>query len=239
MANIVKTLPTMLVMLATGCFVAERMCIAFRGPASMAHAGTIRSVEPGGTFDLTGVGPNSVKPNNDDFTAGPAAPNSIGATKTFTSNTPILHKFNVDRSGGTTEYFFSERVFNQTGVDWLDFHFEIIGLNGGLDFDTDPDPQKPQKTPAPSSAGSGDPKNNFSKLNHQPGSIDWSDGLVKNGGSVFFTFSIDVPDSVSSFTLQETPSPVPEPTTLVLWGATAAGLGYLARRRRNQQLPRE
>jgi hypothetical protein len=29
--------------------------------------------------------------------------------------------------------------------------------------------------------------------------------------------------------------PVPEPTTLVLWGVTAAGLGFLARRRRNRQ----
>jgi hypothetical protein len=76
-----------------------------------------------------------------DSPAGPAAPHSIGATKTFTSNAPILHKFNVDRSGGTTEYFFSELVSNKTGVDWLDFHFELIGLNGGLDFDTDGSPE--------------------------------------------------------------------------------------------------
>ena len=193
-------------------------------PISTGYPGTITSIDPAGNFDLSGIQrPDS---NNDDFSGpGAAAPNSIGATKVFTRNTPMLHTFNVARSGGATEYYFSERVSNNTGVDWLDYHFALIGLNGSLDFDTDPDPQKSQKTPPPTSAGSGDPKNNFRTLNHQPGSIDWSGGLVKTGGSVFFTFSIDVPDSISNFTLQQTPSPVPEPTTLLLFGTTAAGFG--------------
>jgi hypothetical protein len=43
-------------------------------------------------------------------------------------------------------------------------------------------------------------------------------------------------DAAVSFTLDALPpEPVPEPTTLALWGVTAAGLGYLARRRRTRQ----
>lgn len=42
-------------------------------------------------------------------------------------------------------------------------------------------------------------------------------------------------DAAVSFTLDALPpEPVPEPTTLALWGMTAAGLGYLARRRRKE-----
>jgi hypothetical protein len=218
-------------------FAVELVLALFLAPIRTGYPGTITSVDPAGTFDLSGIQrPNS---NNDDFSGpGAAAPNSIGATKVFKRNTPMFQTFKFARSGGATEYYFSERVTNNTGVDWLDYHFNLIGLNGGLDFDTDSDPQKSQKTPPPTSAGSGDPKNNFRTLNHQPGSIDWSGGLVKDGGSVFLTFSIDVPDSISTFTLQETPSPVPEPTTLLLVGTTAAGLGLACRRwqkRRQQQ----
>jgi hypothetical protein len=222
------------VLIVVTLFVAGLVPMAIGGgyePVRLAHAGTITSVEPGGTFDLSGI---TGRPSNDDFIGGAAAPNSIGGTKTFTTNASMLHKFNVDRSGGTTEYFFAELISNRTGVDWLDFHFRLTG-NGGLDFDTDPDPRNTQRTPAPTSTGTSDPKNNFSRLNHQPGSIDWSGGLVKNGGSVFFTFSIDVPDSISSFTLQETPSAVPEPTTLLLFATTAAGLGWARRRQRRRK----
>jgi len=45
-----------------------------------------------------------------------------------------------------------------------------------------------------------------------------------------------VVDAAVSFTLDALPpEPVPEPTTLALWGVTAAGLGFLTRRRRTQQ----
>lgn len=196
------------------------MLVTLGAPMGLGYAGTITAVDPGGNFNLTGI--LRPTPNNDDFTgAGAAAPNSIGAGKIFTTNDAMLHSFNVSNSGGTTEYFFAERVENKTGIDWIDFHFELFGPGNddGLDFDTGT-PANPQKTPTPIATA-------FSTLNHQPDTLDWSGGLVKNGGSVFFTFSIDVPDSMSRFTLLEKPSVVPEPSAVFLFGSgLAAGIGF-------------
>jgi hypothetical protein len=191
------------------------IAVAIFASSTPTFAGRITLVDPAGSFNLTGVQPLP-KPNNDDFAAaGATSPNSIGATKTFTTLDAMLHSFDVAATGGITEYFFSERVFNQTGVDWTDFHFELIGLEeeDGLDFDT------PQKTPAPKAIlAQGDPMNLFNTLNHQDDTIDWSGGVVKNGQSIFFEFSIDVPDSITRFTLLERPTtrvPEPHPSTLL------------------------
>ncbi|MGH9671895.1 MAG: PEP-CTERM sorting domain-containing protein [Bryobacteraceae bacterium] len=192
-----------------------------------ARAGIITGVQPGGNFDLTGVTPTPQAPNNDDFTgAGATSPNSIGAGKIFGTKAAQLHTFTTANSGGTTEYFFVERVTNQTGVDWLDFHFELITADNRLDFDTGT-PQ--QKTPAPTSTA-------FTRLNHQPQTIDWDRGLVKNGQFVFFTFSIDVPDGVQSFTLLEEPSLVPEPSGLLLLSGGLTAILVFGRRQLGRDL---
>ena len=197
--------------------------LTWAAAATSVNAGVITGVDPAGDFNLTGI--QRPSPNNNDFDgAGPSAPNSIGAQKIFTDNNAKRHSFDVAASQGVTEYFFVERVVNNSGVDWIDFHFELIGPGvEGLDFDTG---TESKKTPAPTSVlGAGDPANIFANLSHMPTTIDWSGGRVNAGGSVFFTFSIDVPDGLTRFTLLERPSVAPTPATLPLM---LIGLGGLA-----------
>ena len=192
--------------------------------------------------------PPVVAPNNDN-TAAPS-PNTI-ATGGFgvflnAGGFGILdYEFNLADSAGTTEYFFTTNVVNNSGIAWNDFHFQLgfgtgatfvpVGAGSGLDFDT------ADGDPAPSSSV-------FPVLNHQEDIVEWSGATVNYLGgaggapfSVAFTLSIDVPDGLTAlhpqgenrFTLRSFPTAqqVPEPTTVALVGV---GLAWSTLRRRGR-----
>ena len=164
----------------------------------------------------------TVVPNNDDNAVTQTA-NTGAASVIFTSMAPIDIQFTVTASSGTTEYLIGNVVINNvTGTTWNDFHFQLgfggcklnvgctpftLSGNDSLDFDT------PDKTPKPTSTA-------FTTLVHNDDTLDWSGGSVANGGTVGFTFSIDVPDGVAAtgFTLRQFAS-VPEPGSVWLLGS--------------------
>lgn len=179
-------------------------------------------------------------PNNDNST-GPSANEirlpGVLSTKPFARPEPIDIVFALRESGGTTEYFFSETVTNDTGRPWGDFHFEL-GLGTLDDFvpfrdlvfirpTILPDFDAPDRDPPPTSSV-------FARLAHRDDAIWWSGGTVPPGGTVDFTFSIDVPDdplgSPNQFTLRQVPTLVPEPSALLLLIPGVFVLGAAARR---------
>lgn len=192
---------------------------------------------------------NTPNPNNDNSIA--PSPNQIRpisglscTPKTFQAIAPIDTQLFVEPSKGTTEYFFSERVLNDTNSTWNGFSFRIgFGVNDNFgspelilvppgfaigDFDFN--------------GSSSDPKPTSSKFAQlvQDGSfgLEWSGGSVAPGESVDFTFSVDVPDDLDannfydSFTIRATPSAktVPEPAFtngfMVLIGVLSSSLAF-------------
>jgi hypothetical protein len=223
----------------------------FCAMAGRADAGVITSINqlilPGfSTGSLTFSLP--VEPNNDNTVA--PSPNTIatGGFGTFLNagGFGILdYEFNVANSGGTTEYFFTTNVVNNSGVTWADFHFQLgfgtganfipVGAGAGLDFDI------PGGDPAPTSSV-------FPILNHQSNLVEWSGATVnylQSGAgapfSVAFSLSLDVPDGlntlhpqgVNRFTLRSFPTAAqaPEPATAAL---LVIGLAAAAARRRGR-----
>jgi hypothetical protein len=219
--------------------------------AGRADAGIITGVNQ---FLLPGFSTGSltaftvVAPNNDNVaTPSPntVATGGIGIFLNAGGFGNLDYEFNVADSGGTTEYFFTTNVLNNTGIQWSDFHYVLgfgtgaefvpVGIGSGLDFDTS------DRDPAPTSSV-------FPVLDHQPNFVDWSGASVNAIGgvmgapfSVAFSFSFDVPDGlaalhpqgVNRFTLRSFPTAqqVPEPSTMTL-----IGLGLVCaalRRRRN------
>ena len=224
-------------------FVAAMAAAVLATVGATAQAATITSINQ---FILPGFSTGSLtvslpaSPNNDN-TATPS-PNTI-ATGGFgiflnADGFGILdYEFNLAESGGTTEYFFTTNVVNNTGITWNDFHFQLgfgtgaafvpVGAGLGLDFDT------PDADPVPSSTV-------FPVLNHQENVVEWSGATVNYLGapaggppfSVAFSLSIDVPDGVAAlhpqgvnrFTLRSFPTAqqVPEPATAALLGVALA-----------------
>lgn len=183
-----------------------------------------------------GAGHDTTNPNNDN-----AAPSENRLSHIW--NVVLLGPFDaewvVGNSGGTTEYFTTASLTNDTGFAWSGLRFELgFGLgasfvrSGGfdfLDFDT------PNRDPAPTSTV-------FTAVDATDSNLlAWSSGVVGIGQSVTFTFSIDVPDNLSTFnpagesrfTLRSAPvAAVPEPASLTLLGTALAGLGTSRRLRR-------
>ena len=201
-----------------------------------AHAGSIGAASlllPGvstGTLGPVGATPS---PNND---------NSAGANANVVPYSLFLNSpggfdsvFTLSNSGGTTEYVFTQTLVNNSGVAWTAFRFELgfgtgsaflaSGIADDLDFDA------PTLDPFPASSG-------FSVVATQSDLLEWSGGMVIPVGTTTFSFSIDVPDSLSqwhpqglnAFTLRQvpvTPTVVPEPATLAL---LLFGIAIAARR---------
>ncbi|HYW19744.1 MAG TPA: PEP-CTERM sorting domain-containing protein [Nodularia sp. (in: cyanobacteria)] len=147
---------------------------------------------------------------------------------TFQAIAPIDTQLFVAPSGGTTEYFLTETVVNNTSSIWNGFNFQIgFDVNNNFappelilvpfgfaipDFDFNGLGSSPQPT-----------SSKFTQL-LQDGSfnLQWSQGFVAPGESVNFTFSMDVPDDLNtnnfydSFTIRQTPitTTVPEPSSI-------------------------
>jgi hypothetical protein len=181
-------------------------------------------------------------PNNDNSVAASLNQNPFPGTlgqKLFQAVAPIDTVLHVQLSQGSTEYFFMEEVINQTALAWDGFSFEL-GFGNGRDFtpfDALASPvgarrpcfDTPQRDPAPFASA-------FPTLSHEEARLLWTGGLVQPGGSIRFTFSIDVPDDetnldlYSNFTLRLLP--VPEPATSALLLIGLAGAARTMRRRR-------
>jgi hypothetical protein len=175
------------------------------------------------TITITGA------PGNDNVTTS-SNPNVQINGKNFTSIGPIDIVFTTTDSLLTSEYLVAEGVTNSTGVAWSGFVIELgFGSGGsfvpslagdGLDFDF------PTYDPLPSAGAS------FSSVLLAEDALTFSSGLVPSGNAIAFNFSIDVPDGMAgdTFTLRQTPIPVPEPAAIGLLGLGAAAL-LLCRRR--------
>lgn len=158
-------------------------------------------------------------PNNDDNVG--VSPNVVYVLqKNYVGIGPVDIEFTVADTGGVTEYRIEEGVFNGTGLAWSGYHLELgfgVGssfvkatLGSGLDFDA-PDFNSP---------------NTFSTFftGLPPSELD----LIATGMMPTFEyasgilFHIDVPDGLGTFTLRQSPIPVPEPSTAAgLLAATA------------------
>ena len=221
----------------------EILLIIFVCTTSLALAGEIilgvPTVQGGSTVTMGNLPAPLPAPNNDTGVVGTdpnPSPNIIALSKVFRTLDPIRIDYVVANSGGTTEYLFSDTVFNLTGQDWTDYHitlefaFTVTGPVGDpieillpagspLDFDT------PTKDPTPTALRFGMPV--FAGLTHESNAISWFMGTLPAGASANFTFSIDVPDFVEgfpptangySFVLLQQPT-VPEPSTLLLFAS--------------------
>ena len=194
--------------------------------ANTAHAGEITGFSWfSGVASVAGTtfSPPSA-PNNDDV-AG-TSPNSIFVTqKDYVAIGPVDLVFDVNDTGGVTEYHVIEGVQNSTGTDWGAYHIELGFGNGagfvkstagdGLDFDA-PD------------------FNSDFFFNPGPGYFPsvsvTEDDVYADGGVMpdftfagYFEFTIDVPDGITQFTIRQSPVAIPAPTA-----ALAGLLGFAA-----------
>jgi len=156
-------------------------------------------------------------------TGGPSA-NILSVTKIFTAVGPLDMSFHVsdaptaEGAPGFTSYLFQENVVNHTGSDWTDYHFQL-GFGTGANFQLAAAPSALQFDPtyAPTST-------NFATCVPGPYTVDWSNGLLPNGGLGGFTVQVIVPDTIDAnapkfaldpagggynFTLRQIPSVTP------------------------------
>jgi hypothetical protein len=177
-------------------------------------------------------------PNN--FDTSTASQNVIAfpsgyVGSSFNSLNPLDTVFFVSPSGGTTEYFLSETITNNSGIDWAGFTLSITDITGSFVFLQSPNFNL---TPAPTS----NPTVSIvtATLNGLAkqlilGAVSvppFGPAIVPSGGSIDLTFSMDVPDNAtnfSGFAIQQSPSPVPEPETLSLLALGGIGLWFARR----------
>ncbi len=241
----------------------------FLGAASVAHAATIKTDVPmlmagpgvlvpfGGT---PGIKVTTPTPNNNNTTLGLDSRNNVVKIhKQFNQNGPIDIVFAAINSGGTTEYFFGEKVFNNTGIPWSGYTFELGFFTGAqfvpsstakLTFDIDDSLPTPASVIGPTDAPL------FGLTSHTANTIAFGGGstLASGGLPGKFGFSIDLNDIAQGklppslqvfgnnsnfrgylFTLRQTPTPTPEPGTLLLIGSGLVGIGVGSRRRNRQK----
>jgi hypothetical protein len=200
-----------------------------------AEAGTIIGVNSvtGTGLGLGFVPPiNTLSEGNDNQPGGPGFDaNIIVPIKRFDSTGVIDIEFAVRPSqplAGTTEYQVFESVDNNTFINWSSYTIQLGFGTGitfaqslpgdGLDFDA----PGFDTFPASSAFGSVAPGEDI---------LVFSVG-VQTTASEVYSFRIDVPDGISSFTLRQFPIPVPEPGTLALAAGALVGLAIMKRRRK-------
>ena len=206
--------------------------IAITGFASHASAGTLSSttapVSSGPGLGLVSV-PAIFTPNprNDNQIGGGAADNNVLIPlKRFDNNSFIDIVFAVQSDDGVTEYKVTEFVDNNTGVNWSRYTMQlgsgtgagfVPATSGSLDFDA------PGFDAPPSSAP-------LSAVAMSPYQLTFSGG-IQGTGAVPYTFRLDVPDGLNTFTLRQTPTAVPEPGTIALLGLALVA-AFASRRQR-------
>jgi hypothetical protein len=222
--------------------------------SEVAQARTITSISPPTGLGLGDVLCPQVQttvatpyPNNDNSIA--PSPNQIvkfpglSCTPiTFKTTDPVDTSVFVVPSGGTTEYFFTETVVNNTSSSWDSFTFQIgFGVNDNFGSPelilVPPGFAIPNFDFSVSSADEKPTSSKFTELN-QDGSfrLKWSGGSVAPGESVDFTFSVDIPDDLDgknlyqSFTIRQVPIarsvPEPAPTSAFLGLLVVMGAGF-------------
>jgi hypothetical protein len=184
-------------------------------------------------------------PNNDNPTS--ASPNSItlpangslAAPFNATTFDPIDFVFDVQGSGGNTEYFVTTYVLNNTGAPWGGFRLQL-GSGFGANFmpigATIPEIQPPDFD-----APNFDPdltNSAFSTVSLNSIQITFSGAPLAPPTVMTATFSIDTPDDMfpggyTNFTVRQLPLAVPEPGAFSLFALAAIGLVVL-RARANQ-----
>jgi hypothetical protein len=182
--------------------------------------------QPGIAAVITSPG-TTVLPNNDNY-RGRGNPNveRLGTLWLGLAGRAET-RFEIEDSGGTTEYAVTVSVTNRSGVDWKGYKFSL-GLGG-----------ERGDSPVASRTGDGFGFDIFSAGDPLPESdgllslqrraedvLDFS-GPFPDNTSARFSFSFDVPDrlAVGRVWLFEQPTPVPEPSGFAV---LAGGLGALA-----------
>lgn len=218
-------------------------CLAF-ATISSAGAATISSITkltlPGATTGSVGPVGATPAPNNDD-SYGPS-PNVIPYSLFVNSAGTMETEFALAQSGGTTEYRFTQTLFNNIpGAAWQGFKFEL-GFGTGADFTLSPladllmfDAFENNSTAT---------ANAFNLTVDEMKVIEWGGGKVSRFQSAVFSFAIDVPDDLADlnpqglnrFTLRQTPivagsapAPAPEPATAMLFGLALVAVGIRGR----------
>jgi hypothetical protein len=118
----------------------------------------------------------------------------------FGAQAPIDIVFDLEDSGGMTEYRFRGRVRNRTGAVWSDFYGQL-GTGTGSDF---------------------------VPLELDLGTLELSGLNVKHGKWMRFNFAVEVPElldlgGLTQFTLRQAPLPMPVISTITDPGAPLGG----------------
>jgi hypothetical protein len=193
--------------------------------AALAFGGSISTASAAGVItDITasgaGLGSFNFDIGDDD--------NTLDLSKTFNSVDPIVLTFTVGHieDGQGNPYTVTEAVTNNTGQQWIDFHYSIQEPNQGQGvvftehgsstlsgFTLDPEP-------------SSGPRNlNFT-------------GNLADGGTANASFMLSPFDpgagNTTTFTLTQVPT-IPEPETYAMLLAGLGLMGFIAKRRNSSQ----
>jgi hypothetical protein len=183
--------------------------------ASVAHA----------DIEVTHVGTNPFPgfPNTGGTgTIAGQQPGSATLEKTFTSlgDIPVIIDGGPLPANGMDTIRITERIRNNTGRAWTDFHLGVGLIDASPNLQVD-------------FLNVTNPTGEFTSFMAMPRAL-WFFGNVPNGAIPSISFDVKVTGATGAFYLfgiHETPS-IPEPTTLALAGCCLLGLSAFAHRRR-------
>ena len=190
--------------------------IIITGPVTGSGAGTIS----------VGTVTNPSPGNNND---PGQSPNLFTLVESFTSTGTLYASFSGGGTSGSTEYFVTKTITNNTTDTWTSFAIGV-GCSGFTRCTFGYDPLLMDYDLSPTIDRSG------TSLSTTPISLTFSNINLAPTQSMIITFSMDTCTNCgfgwSMFELPGTGPVVPEPATYALTGSAMLGLGYAARRRR-------